>query len=87
MNRPDNGIKYVLHPSKVRSREDGNLHFIDAPQLAGLWGVKLGQCAVVLESEVHSPWLRREGVVHLYPDASGVYDKSQIQSADAPTVE
>ena len=38
-------IKYILCPGEVRS-EDRDIHFIDAPTLARLYGVKLSECII-----------------------------------------
>ena len=37
---------YVLCPGWVRSRTDGDAHFIGARQLAHLYGVSMAECLV-----------------------------------------
>lgn len=39
-------IKYVLHPGYIRSRSDGDIHYIGAGQLANLYGVPLSECII-----------------------------------------
>lgn len=74
--------KYALHPGWVKSKTDGDRHYIDARTLAWLYRVRLSDCVVV-------PWEARPGLervhqilleriermelVHLYPRYSGNY--------------
>jgi hypothetical protein len=39
--------KYILIPDYVISRTDGDLHYVDAMQLARLYNVPLSECIVV----------------------------------------
>lgn len=41
--------RYLLYPRFVRSRADGDWHFIDARQLAMLYGVPMNECLVLPE--------------------------------------
>lgn len=38
--------RFVLHPGYVRSRSDGQEHYVDAPALAKLYGVDEAECVV-----------------------------------------
>ena len=38
--------RYVVYPDFVRSRHDGEMHFIDARQLMDLYGVRPDECVV-----------------------------------------
>lgn len=42
--------RYLLCPGWVRQRHDGQWHMVGAGQLAGLYGVPMGEC-LVLPSE------------------------------------
>jgi len=61
--------KYVLFPGYVRSRNDGDRHYIDAPKLAQLYGVRLGEC-VIANERGHSALL---GLIELHPRSDGLY--------------
>jgi len=61
-------VLYVLHPGEVRSKCDGNWHYISLAQLASLYGLKPGT------------WIRYDPrtdypshLVHLYPLTNGHY--------------
>lgn len=74
--------KYALHPGMVTSKRDGDRHFIDAHQLARLYGVRPSECVVV-------PWnveqgrerqhqlllerIERMDLIHLHPRYDGNY--------------
>lgn len=61
-------VLYILHPGMVRSRNDGDLHYIDAASLAQLYGVQLRDCVVHLYNEpLRLRGLDQEDLVHLYP--------------------
>lgn len=82
--------KYALHPGPVTSKRDGDRHFIDAHQLARLYGVSPRECVVV-------PWdvrpgpgharthellldrIKRMNLVHLYPRHDGKYTLPEKQ--------
>lgn len=61
--------KYVLHPSWVISKYDGDLHYIGASQLASFINVSLGLCFIHNEDRPET-FLGKEysnDLVHLYP--------------------
>ena len=64
-------MRYVLCPGWVKSKSDGDLHYITAPRLAQLYGVRVNDCAV-WDSEKPQPGGRPEGI-YLYPDYHGDY--------------
>ena len=75
-------VKYALHPGPVTSRTDGDKHFVDAHQLARLYGVAPSECVVVpwevkpgheLPHRVRMERIERMGLVHLYPRPNGNY--------------
>lgn len=43
--------KYLLYPEHIRSRTDGDLHYISASQLAALYKVRINECVIVYEWE------------------------------------
>lgn len=46
--------RYLLCPGQVRSRRDGDFHFIGASRLAHLYGVRMSEC-VVLDTSMRGP--------------------------------
>jgi len=68
--------KYALHPGYVRSKFDGDEHFITAGQLAHLHGVPMQECVVVPWDDPRENSLKgfkRDDLVHLYPSYHGNY--------------
>lgn len=62
-------VRYIVHPGTVMSRNDRDRHFISAPRLAALYGVR---DYVVVDDD--RPGFRAEpGDVHLYPRFDGDY--------------
>jgi hypothetical protein len=43
--------RYILVPGTVRSQTDGDLHYIDAPTLARLYGARMEECIVIRREE------------------------------------
>ncbi len=62
--------RFVLCPGKVRSEADGGTHHISARRLAELYGVPMGECAVLLESEPDYLPVR---LIRLRPRTDGDY--------------
>ena len=78
-------IKYVLSPGWVRSASDGQSHYISAPRLAQLYGVKLADCIVANEEcsfYEQLSGLRHVALVSLGPKSNGDYSLPTI-SAEA----
>jgi len=76
-------IKYALFPGPVRSRRDGQYHYIHEADLARLYGVRMSDCLVVRRA-VNGPneWREREmlldrikeqGLIELRPRYDGNY--------------
>lgn len=70
-------VRYVLHPGYIRSKNDGDRHFIGGPRLARLYGVSLLDC-VYGDVPTYTP---REGDIHLRPRFNGDY---QLPGASPP---
>lgn len=68
-------IKYVLHPGYIRSKSDGDLHFIGVSQLLRLYDVKRSECIVwdVNFPERNGFSLNSPDYKHLYPKSNGDY--------------
>lgn len=69
---------YVLHPGVITSHGDGLPHFINAPRLAGLYGVRMDDCAIAPEPrafDTAASWRADPyaGLIHLYPRADDIY--------------
>jgi hypothetical protein len=65
--------RYVLHPGYVRSRIDGDLHFITAAVLAQLYNVPMRKCVVHRPGDVFTGSGLPKNLVHLYPRYDGDY--------------
>lgn len=50
--------KYILYSDYIRSRHDGDEHFVTANMLASLYGVRLDECYVVRPEEAEYQVLR-----------------------------
>jgi len=66
---PKPKIKYVLHPGIGASWKSGDQYFIDAPELARLYGVDINQCLVAKPGQPG----RNDHLWHLYPREDGWY--------------
>lgn len=62
--------RFRLLPGPVRSRNDDDVHWIDAPTLARLYGVRMGECFVG-EPRAGDP----SDLVELYPRRDGNYQR------------
>lgn len=63
---------YVLFPGYVRSRNDSQLHYVSAAELARLYGVNFDKCLVVYD--VTLGYIKKDNYVELRPDHSGKYE-------------
>lgn len=52
-------VKYLLVPGLVRSKTDGNSHFVQASRLAQLYGVQMGECYVLPKAHPNNTITRR----------------------------
>lgn len=69
-------MAYVLFPGEVRSKTDGDIHYITAPELARLYGVDYRKCKVVYrdkESSIRGWYRPQPDDVALYPKSNGDY--------------
>jgi len=70
-----NKIKYALYPGRVVSRNDGQIHYIDACRLAHLYGVNMRECVIVTEDDARRGRFDRD--IHrleaLRPKCNGNY--------------
>ncbi len=67
---PPPRVKYLLCPDYVRSRADGDRHYITPPTLARLYGVSLQECVVWPN---RGRWLYGGSLIWLYPREDGDY--------------
>ena len=82
--------RYLLCPGLVRSRVDGDLHFVDAGRLAWLYGVRREECLVLpplqcgalgadrVRTELIDRVVRGE-LVALRPRADGRYSPPEVR--------
>jgi hypothetical protein len=64
-------VKYALCPGYVRSKTDGDLHYISAPRLAQLYGVQMSECIVYTPERERTE--RMDDLVFLQPRYHGDY--------------
>jgi hypothetical protein len=72
---------FVLHPGNVKSKHDGQWHWISATQLMGLYKVPRDAETIVVDwghpDRVHRAMIGRqedeERYIHLYPNHDGNY--------------
>ena len=73
-------VRYVLHPGKVKSRNDGQIHFVSARPLAACYGVPFRECVVYPAGKddwsvlIRREWRDPPGAIHLYPRYDGCYE-------------
>lgn len=62
-------VRYFLHPGEMKSKNDGDIHYITAPQLARLYGLDYKKCHVIYDDrpETRKGLRAKPGDVHLYP--------------------
>lgn len=71
--------KYALLPGRVYSKNDGQLHHVDAWQLAWLYNVPPRECVVVRETlnprerEIMMEKIKRLCLIELHPRYDGNY--------------
>jgi len=69
--------KYVIHSDYVRSRNDGDLHFITCSQLVRLYNVNPSSCIYCFygqrEREYRSGLYNNKDLIHLFPRYDGKY--------------
>ena len=71
--------RYVLHPGKVESKSDGQIHYVSAARLADLYGVSLRDCITYPYGDdtdsrfKRMSWRDPVGVIHLHPRYDGNY--------------
>jgi hypothetical protein len=67
--------KYLLCPSAVTSKTDGDRHKISASDLSRLYNVPMSECVVRPEygSPAHHGWNENHGLIELWPRYDGDY--------------
>jgi hypothetical protein len=74
--------RYLLCPDDVRSRTNGQVHYVPAMTLASLYGVQLSECVILPgtrtpdDRAMREAWLARAGageIVALWPREDGDY--------------
>jgi len=65
--------RYLLCPGDVRSRPDGQVHYVPAMVLARLYGVQLSDCVILpgtrtpADRSMRSAWLARAAAGEIVP--------------------
>lgn len=72
------GKLYAIYPGEVRSQTDEQIHSITSEMLAALYQVRLEDCIIVTENDLHSPTNRVKceaaaALKGLYPRYDGDY--------------
>lgn len=75
-------MTYIVHGGHVRSRHDGDVHYISPSKTAELYGLDPVTSIYSYGYESLRGYDRDflEGAVHLYPDSSGKYELPVPQS-------
>lgn len=68
--------KFALHPGWVRSQSDGDMHYISAAQLAGLYGIHHNEY-IIWDPERRETYFGRTWMdyIHLFVKSDGNYRK------------
>ena len=74
--------KYGLFPGDVVSKNDGDTHYITAPQLARCYGVNFGDCIVYSINDTIE-MAEMYGLIPLFPDPTGEYKIPELESEPA----
>lgn len=64
--------KYILHPGFIKSKYDGEIHYISCGQLALLYRIDIKECILDM-GENSLRGLNLENYIHLYPKYNGEY--------------
>ena len=68
------GVRYLLCPGIVMSRNDGKYHYVSASDLAHLYGIQISQCKVRPGQMIaRFGWRPQSGVIELHPRYDGDY--------------
>lgn len=62
---------YILHPGKMMSKSDRQIHYIGVGQLIQLYGIKITDRYFVYEKHRTYP----KDAIHLYPNYQGDYQR------------
>jgi len=70
-----NEKRYFLHPGEVKSKNDDDVHYISAPELARLYGLDYKKCHIIYDEhrERYAGYKKQPGDIHLWPKYSGDY--------------
>ena len=66
-------VKYVVIPGKILSRNDEDIHFIDAPTLMRLYKVDPDEC-IVKHNDERDRYHNFDGLIELRPSYRGNYE-------------
>ena len=65
-------MKYVIHPGKIISQRDGDVHYLSFGRLIRLYALNPRDCICATDGKDRSNHYPK-GVIHLYPDYCGDY--------------
>ncbi len=72
----DDDVIYAVHAGHVRSRTDGDRHFVSAQRLARLYELRPGEWFAWTETSAQGRiW---EDYRHLFPDFYGRYGRPEV---------
>ena len=72
--------RVFLHPLTIKSKNDGDYHYISSMRLAELYGIELSRCYVIMH-DVDLKILGKENEdIHLYPSYSGNYEFEKLNN-------
>lgn len=62
--------RYIIHPGKIQSKNDGEIHFIGFRRLVDLYHIDPSEC---IDASITHQSLWPKDARHLYPNCDGNY--------------
>ena len=70
--------KYILHPGVVKSKFDGDEHYISALKLAELYGVDFNDCYADVPNTGNLLGVDQTNLIDLFPRYNGDYKEYML---------
>jgi hypothetical protein len=68
-------IKNLIYPGWVKSKYDGDWHYITGGELIRLYKLPHSECKIILDEERDLRGINKEDYNHYYPSYHGLYNK------------
>lgn len=73
--------KFALHPGKIISRFDGQMHHITGTQLAELYQLRRDEYVIWQNTPEFEKGRNYKDYIHLYPNTQGDYGRHNAEKA------